>query len=37
MLINFVVSLTVCHLTKEPSKEVQDLVENIRIPTIENS
>jgi len=36
MLINFVVSLTVCHLTKEPS-EVQDLVENIRIPTIENS
>ena len=37
MLVNFVVSLTVCHLTKEPSKEVQDLVENIRIPTIENS
>ena len=36
MLVNFVVSLTVCHLTKEPSKEVQDLVENIRIPTIEN-
>jgi hypothetical protein len=23
--------------TKEPSKEVQDLVEKIRIPTIENS
>jgi len=37
MLINFIVSLIVCHLTKEPSKEVQDLVENIRIPTIENS
>ncbi|MDB2568532.1 cation acetate symporter [Flavobacteriaceae bacterium] len=37
MLINFIVSLFVCHLTKEPSKEVQDLVENIRIPTIENS
>ena len=36
MLINFIVSLIVCHLTKEPSKEVQDLVENIRIPTIEN-
>jgi cation/acetate symporter len=37
MLINFIVSLIVCHLTKEPSKEVQDLVENIRIPTIKNS
>ena len=37
LLINFIVSLIVCHLTKEPSKEVQDLVENIRIPTIENS
>ena len=37
MLINFIVSLIVCHLTKEPSKEVQDLVEKIRIPTIENS
>jgi|TARA_B100000768_G_scaffold38954_1_gene37819 cation/acetate symporter len=36
MLVNFVVSLIVCHLTKEPSQEVQDLVENIRIPTIEN-
>lgn len=37
MLVNFIVSLIVCHLTKEPSKEVQDLVEKIRIPTIENS
>ena len=37
MLINFIVSLIVCHLTNEPSKEVQDLVEKIRIPTIENS
>ncbi|MDG1344052.1 MAG: cation acetate symporter, partial [Flavobacteriaceae bacterium] len=27
MLVNFIVSLIVCHLTKEPSKEVQDLVE----------
>lgn len=36
MLVNFVVSLTVCHLNPEPSKEIQDLVENIRIPTIEN-
>ena len=37
MLVNFIVSLIVCHLTKERSKEVQDLVEKIRIPTIENS
>lgn len=37
MLVNFIVSLIVCHLTNEPSKEVQDLVEKIRIPTIENS
>ena len=36
MLVNFVVSLTVCHLTKEPSEEIQELVEKIRIPTIEN-
>ena len=35
MLVNFVVSLTVCHLTKEPSEEIQELVEKIRIPTIE--
>ena len=34
MLVNFVVSLTVCHLTKEPSEEIQELVEKIRIPTI---
>ena len=34
MLINFVVSLTVCHITKEPSEEIQKLVEKIRIPTI---
>ena len=32
MLVNFVVSLTVCHMTKEPSKEIQELVEKIRIP-----
>ena len=30
MLVNFIVSLIVCHLTKEPSKEVQDLVEKIK-------
>ena len=34
MLINFIVSLIVCHLTKEPSEEIQELVEKIRIPTI---
>ena len=36
MLINFIVSLIVCHLTREPSKEIQELVENIRIPTIQS-
>ena len=36
MLVNFVVSLTVCHLNPEPPKEIQDLVEDIRIPTIES-
>ena len=36
MLVNFVVSLTVCHMTKEPSEEIQELVEKIRIPTIES-
>ena len=35
MLVNFVVSLTVCHMTKEPSQEIQELVEKIRIPTID--
>ena len=34
MLINFIVSLIICHLTKEPSEEIQELVEKIRIPTI---
>lgn len=33
MLINFVVSLVVCHLTSPPPQEVQDIVENIRIPS----
>ena len=36
MLVNFLVSLTVCHMTKEPSEEIQELVEKIRIPTIES-
>lgn len=33
MLINLVVSLVVCHLTPPPPKEVQEIVENIRIPS----
>lgn len=32
MLINFVVSLIVCHLTSPPPAEVQQIVEDIRIP-----
>ena len=35
MLVNFIISLTVCHMTKEPSEEIQKLVEKIRIPTID--
>ncbi|SEP65459.1 sodium:solute symporter family protein [Neolewinella agarilytica] len=33
MIINFVVSLVVCHFTTPPPQEVQDIVENIRIPS----
>ena len=33
MLLNFAVSLTVCHLTPPPPKDVQELVEVIRVPT----
>jgi cation/acetate symporter len=36
MLINFVVSLVVCHFTNKPSDQIQELVEKIRIPTIES-
>ena len=32
MIFNFAISLTVCHLTKAPPKEVMDLVDDIRIP-----
>ncbi len=32
MLINLGVSLVVCHLTAAPPKEIQDIVEDIRIP-----
>ena len=33
MVINFIVSITVMKFTKEPPTEVQDIVENIRIPS----
>ncbi|OAV45303.1 sodium:solute symporter family protein [Lewinella sp. 4G2] len=33
MLINFVVSLMVCYFTAPPPLEVQEIVENIRIPS----
>ncbi len=36
MLINFIISITVCQFTPVPPKEIQDLVEKIRIPTIES-
>ncbi len=32
MLVNFVVSLVVCHLTDPPPAEVQEMVEDIRYP-----
>ncbi len=35
MLTNFIVSLIVCHTTSDPPKEIQDLVEKIRIPSKE--
>ena len=33
MLLNFTVAITVLQFTKAPPKEVQDIVENIRIPS----
>ena len=33
MLVNFAISLVVCHLTPAPAEEIQDIVENIRIPS----
>ena len=33
MLLNFIVSITIMKFTKAPPQEVQDLVENIRIPS----
>ena len=32
MLVNFAVSLTICHLTGPPPAKVQDMVEDIRVP-----
>ena len=32
MLLNFVVSMVVCHLTSAPPKEIQEIVDDIRIP-----
>lgn len=32
MIINFTVALVVCHFTQAPPSEVQDMVEDIRIP-----
>ncbi|PCJ59743.1 MAG: cation acetate symporter [Planctomycetota bacterium] len=32
MILNFVISLIVCHLTPPPPQEIQDLVEDIRVP-----
>ncbi len=33
MMINFIISIVVCQLTSAPPKEVQEIVENIRIPS----
>ena len=33
MAVNFIVSLTVCRFTAAPPQEVQEIVENIRIPS----
>lgn len=33
MIVNFIVSIIVCHLTSPPPVEVQEIVENIRIPS----
>ena len=32
MIVNFIVSITISNLTKEPPKKIRDLVENIRLP-----
>tara|TARA_B100001057_G_scaffold467535_1_gene525780 strand:+ start:2658 stop:4322 length:1665 start_codon:yes stop_codon:yes gene_type:complete len=37
MIVNFIVSLTVCKFTSEPPKKIQELVEKIRIPSDEKN
>ena len=37
MIINFVVALAVSQFTEAPPKEVQDMVESLRIPRIDKS
>ena len=32
MIVNFIVSITISNITKEPPKKIRDLVENIRLP-----
>lgn len=32
MIVNFLISITISSVTKEPPKEIVDLVENIRLP-----
>ncbi len=34
MVINFVVALTVCRFTPRPPKEIDDMVEDIRVPSV---
>ncbi len=33
MLVNFIVSIVICQLTPAPPEEIQEIVENIRIPS----
>ena len=33
MLLNFAISMVVCHLTAAPPQDIQDLVEDIRVPS----
>ena len=33
MIVNFIVSIVICRFTQEPPNEVQNLVENIRVPS----
>ncbi len=33
MMINFIITLTVSSFTKDPPKEIQELVESVRVPS----